>query len=203
MVEGKCLLFDERIAGLSERLGEGVEALDARGRYVLPGLFDVHIHGYLGQDASDGDYDGLVTMAEGVAKNGVTAFLPTTMTVSRDELERAFAQIARLMRASDDADWRGARAVGVNAEGPFINPARKGAQAGENILARRRAAAACASADPPGRRLRRRCRQPRMRAFVGGRRRPRERRPHRRDPLNRRARPSRPARAWRRICLTP
>lgn len=134
VVEGKCLLFDERIAGLSERLGEGVEALDARGRYVLPGLFDVHIHGYLGQDASDGDYDGLVTMAEGVAKNGVTAFLPTTMTVSRDELERAFAQIARLMRASDDADWRGARAVGVNAEGPFINPARKGAQAGENIL---------------------------------------------------------------------
>ena len=133
VVEGKCLLFDERIAGLSERLGEGVEALDARGRYVLPGLFDVHIHGYLGQDASDGDYDGLVTMAEGVAKNGVTAFLPTTMTVSRDELERAFAQIARLMRASDDADWRGARAVGVNAEGPFINPARKGAQAGENI----------------------------------------------------------------------
>ena len=132
--EGRCLLFDETIREVCDRPGENVETLDARGMYVIPGLFDIHIHGYMGQDASDGSYEGLKTMAEGVARNGVTAFLPTTMTVSRPELETAFAQIARLMRESEGPLWRGARALGVNAEGPFINPKKKGAQAGENIL---------------------------------------------------------------------
>lgn len=132
--EGGCLLFDEKIHGICDRPGENVEIIDARGMYVLPGLFDIHIHGYLGEDASDGSFEGLRTMAEGVAQNGVTAFLPTTMTVSRAELETAFGQIRRLMQESQNPDWRGARALGVNAEGPFINPKKKGAQAEENIL---------------------------------------------------------------------
>ena len=132
--EGRCLVFDERIQELCDRPGEGVEIIDAQGMYVIPGLFDIHIHGYLGQDASDGDYEGLKTIAEGIAKNGVTAFLPTTMTVSKAELRKAFAQIARLVENSAAPDWAGARALGINAEGPFINPSKKGAQAGENIL---------------------------------------------------------------------
>lgn len=83
-----------------QRTGEipaGAERLDAQGRMVLPGLMDLHIHGYQGEDASDGSFEGLKVMAQGVAKNGVTAFLPTTMTVSYDELRRAFAQIRRAM----------------------------------------------------------------------------------------------------------
>jgi N-acetylglucosamine-6-phosphate deacetylase len=72
-------------------------------------------------------------MAEGVAKNGVTSFLPTTMTVSYDELHAAFAQIRRAMAESASDNWQGAQILGVNAEGPFINPSKKGAQAGENI----------------------------------------------------------------------
>ena len=100
---------------------------------MLPGLIDMHIHGYLGADASDGSFEGLRTMAEGVAKNGVTAFLPTTMTVSYAELRAAFQQIRAAMEASLRPDWPGARVLGANAEGPFIAPSRKGAQAAENI----------------------------------------------------------------------
>ena len=133
VAEGAALLFDERIAGIvpEGEIPVGTETIDAAGSYVIPGLIDMHIHGYLGEDASDGSFDGLRVMAEGVAKNGVTGFLPTTMTVSYDELRAAFEQIRRGM--TESAHWDGARILGVNAEGPFINPGKKGAQAGENI----------------------------------------------------------------------
>ncbi len=136
VLEGQALLFDEKIRGIVLRgqVPADAQVLDAQGGYVLPGLIDMHIHGYLGEDASDGSYEGLRKMAEGVAANGVTSFLPTTMTVSYGELRQAFAQIRRLMADSLAPDWVGAQALGVNAEGPFINPAKKGAQAGEHIV---------------------------------------------------------------------
>ncbi len=134
-VENACLLFDKKIIGLTmkEALPEDTELIDAGGNLVIPGLIDMHIHGYLGEDASDGKFDGLRTMADGVAKKGVTGFLPTTMTVSYTELRTAFAQIRTAIKACAAPDWRGAQILGVNAEGPFINPSKKGAQAGENI----------------------------------------------------------------------
>ena len=135
LVEGSALIFDTKIRGIvpPAQLPEDAQIIDAAGKYVIPGLIDMHIHGYLGEDASDGSADGLRIMAEGVAKNGVTSFLPTTMTVSYDELRTAFAQIRQAMAESQKDQWMGAQVLGVNAEGPFINPAKKGAQAGENI----------------------------------------------------------------------
>ena len=135
VIRGKVLLYDEKVAGIVEpgETPEGVDLIDAKGHYVIPGLVDMHIHGYLGEDASDGSYEGLRTMARGVARNGVTSFLPTTMTVSYEELRQAFAQIRRAMEESRLANWDGAAVVGANAEGPFINVAEKGAQAGEHV----------------------------------------------------------------------
>ena len=135
VIRGKVLLYDERVIGIVDpgETPEGVETLDAKGNYVIPGLVDMHIHGYMGEDASDGSFEGLKTMARGVAKNGVTSFLPTTMTVSYDELRLAFSQIRRAMEESRLDDWDGAAVVGANAEGPFINITKKGAQAGEHV----------------------------------------------------------------------
>ena len=135
VIRGKVLLYDERVIGIVDpgETPEGVETLDAKGNYVIPGLVDMHIHGYMGEDASDGSFEGLKTMARGVAKNGVTSFLPTTMTVSYEELRQAFAQIRRAMEESRLDSWDGAAVVGANAEGPFINITKKGAQAGEHV----------------------------------------------------------------------
>lgn len=131
----KALLFDRKIIDIvpADQMPENAERIDAEGNYVIPGLVDMHIHGYLGEDASDGSFEGIRTMAEGVAKNGVTAFLPTTMTVSYADLRAAFGQIRRAKEESAQDGWQGAQILGANAEGPFINPAKKGAQAGENI----------------------------------------------------------------------
>lgn len=133
--ENACLLFEDKIAGLvaPDGIPEGAEIIDAKNNVVIPGLLDMHIHGYLGEDVSDGSFEGIRKMAEGLARNGVTGFLPTTMTVSYAELRAAFAQIRAAMQASSGPDWQGAQVLGVNAEGPFINPAKKGAQAEENI----------------------------------------------------------------------
>ena len=124
--ENAVLLYDQKILGLvsEAEIPAEAERIDAQGNYVIPGLLDMHIHGYLGEDASDGSFDGIRIMAEGVAKNGVTSFLPTTMTVSYDELRAAFAHIRRGVEESAKDTWQGAQILGVNAEGPFINPGK-------------------------------------------------------------------------------
>ena len=130
---GKVLAFSNRIEGIIEEseigcFGDG-EIIDAQGGIVSPGLVDIHIHGYIGEDSSDGSKEGLLKIAKELPQNGVTAFLPTTMTVSYEQLERAF-DVVRELKA---ADIEGAQIIGVNAEGPFISPKYKGAQKEDNI----------------------------------------------------------------------
>ncbi len=135
-VENRVLLFDKQIIGIvnKDELPADAEIIDAAGRYIAPGLIDVHIHGYVGEDASDGSEQGVRDMAKAVLQNGVTGFLPTTMTVSWDEIETAFDIIRRLIPQSDDPAFDGSQILGCHAEGPFINPERKGAQAADHIL---------------------------------------------------------------------
>lgn len=136
VLSGKALAFDEetgKIYGVVDNAPAGAACIDAQGCYVAPGLVDIHIHGYLGEDVSDAKPDGIKKIAYGIAKNGVTAFLPTTMTVSKNEIVAALDAVRSLKEES--RTWDGAEIIGVHAEGPFINPSKKGAQAEENILA--------------------------------------------------------------------
>ncbi len=134
-IQGKALVYRDTVLGIAEP-GEicADEVIDAEGAYVCPGLIDTHIHGWRGDDASDGDADGLRRMAETLTENGVTAFLPTTMTVPGEQLEAAFRCIRRVMAESRTPGFRGARIIGCHAEGPFINPSFRGAQAKDAIL---------------------------------------------------------------------
>lgn len=131
--EGLAVIFDEKIrkiAQIDEINLNDFDVIDAGGKYVSPGLIDMHIHGYLGSDVSDGDADGVRKMAEGIVRNGVTAWCPTTMTVSMSEIESAFDAVREVKECKG---YYGARILGVNSEGPFINPGKKGAQAEEHI----------------------------------------------------------------------
>lgn len=134
VADNLAVVFDSKIQKLADINDIDVsdyEVIDAGGKYVSPGLVDMHIHGFLGADVSDGDVDGIRLMAEGIIKNGVTAWCPTTMTVSKAEIEAAF-DCARTLKSS--SEYYGARILGVNSEGPFINSKKKGAQAEEHIL---------------------------------------------------------------------
>ncbi len=135
ILENAVLVYEDKIVGLTDEaeIPEGAEVIDAEGGYVAPGLVDIHIHGYLGEDTSDGKPEGIYKMANGVMKNGVTAFCPTTMTVSMEEINRALEVVRSLKEESKS--WDGAEILGVNLEGPFINPKKKGAQAETHIKA--------------------------------------------------------------------
>ena len=134
IVEGKALLYTDVIEGIVEadKVPADAEIIDAAGKYVAPGLIDLHIHGYLGKDVCDGSVESMKTICEGIVKNGVTGFLPTTMTVGMDVIIKALETCRSLMEESKT--WNGTTILGVHAEGPFINTKKKGAQNPEYIL---------------------------------------------------------------------
>ena len=134
VLSGHAIIFDKKIQSVVPQQDislDEYDVIDAKGNLVAPGLVDIHIHGYLGEDASDGSAEGLKVMAAGIAKNGVTSWCPTTMTIAKDEIVKAF-DTARAVKAEQSC--YGARILGVNCEGPFINPSKKGAQPEEHIL---------------------------------------------------------------------
>ena len=98
--------------------------LDAGGLIVLPGFVDLHAHGAVGVDVMDADPDGLRQMARFYARHGVTAWLPTTMTASARDLERALEAVGEVLGPVD----RGATVLGAHLEGPYLSKARRGAQ---------------------------------------------------------------------------
>lgn len=101
------------------------DAVDLQGATVIPGLVDIHIHGAMGYDFSDGDDTGLETMARYLAKEGVTAFAPASLTLPYSTLEKAFATA----KALADAPQPGcARLLGIHMEGPYFSEKKKGAQ---------------------------------------------------------------------------
>ena len=134
IVEGKALLYTDVIEGIvdADKVPADAEIIDAAGKYVAPGLIDLHIHGYLGKDVCDGSEESMRTICEGIVKNGVTGFLPTTMTVDMQVIIKALETCRALKEESKT--WNGTTILGVHAEGPFINTKKKGAQNPEYIL---------------------------------------------------------------------
>ncbi len=133
ILEHHAILFDETIRAIAPQAEldlSGYEVIDAQGQYAAPGLVDIHIHGYLGHDVCDADPEGLRTISRGIAKNGVTAWCPTTMTISKEDILRTFDAV-RSVKAEDAP---GAQILGIHCEGPFISPSKKGAQAETHIL---------------------------------------------------------------------
>jgi len=98
---------------------------------VIPGAIDIHIHGASNSDAMDATHDALSTMAKTLPKEGTTSFLATTMTQSTQAIESALLNAGKYI---ENQTQENAEIVGVHLEGPFISPARKGAQPEDYIV---------------------------------------------------------------------
>jgi N-acetylglucosamine-6-phosphate deacetylase len=103
---------------------EKIEIIDAKGNYISPGFIDIHIHGSGGCDAMDGTIESIKTISETICQNGVTSFLPTTMTMGKEDIYKALDCI----RVAKTEIFKGAKVLGAHMEGPFINEKYKGAQ---------------------------------------------------------------------------
>lgn len=126
LFEHKILVFDEEIIGLYDDYNlDGLEVYDLKGAYLSPGFVNIHIHGMKGHDVMDGTPEGLKEMSKTLLQNGVTSYLATTMTLGKDDIEKAFENVSnyRKNQSKDEA-----RLQGIHMEGPFINKIYKGAQ---------------------------------------------------------------------------
>ena len=118
------VVFGEKIEYVGECSHQA--DIDAEGMYLIPGLVDIHTHGAVEEDSSDGSVEGLVKMSRYYARNGVTSWCPTTMTLKEPVLTEA-------MKAIRSFTSEGARMAGINLEGPFLCYAKRGAQAADNL----------------------------------------------------------------------
>ena len=136
MIYGKTLVYDDTITEITSDFEplEADEVTDVCGNMITAGLVDLHIHGYAGFDTSDGSPEDIKKMALLLAQNGVTSWCPTTMTVSQPEILKAFDAVRAAKSDIESGAAHGARILGVNCEGPFISPNKKGAQDGKYIL---------------------------------------------------------------------
>ncbi len=134
VAENCALLYTDKIEGIvpSGLIPEGCEIIDAEGSYVAPGLIDMHIHGYLGKDVCDGEEESIRTISKGLLANGVTGYLPTTMTEDMAVIRKALEVCRKLKEESKS--WEGSEILGCHAEGPFISESKKGAQDAKYIL---------------------------------------------------------------------
>jgi N-acetylglucosamine-6-phosphate deacetylase len=118
--------------------GDGADLLAADGLVAMPGFIDLHVHGAVGVEVMDADPDGLRRMARFFAGHGVTAWLPSTMTASGPDTERALEAVRAVAGPVDG----GATVLGAYLEGPYLNPAKAGAQDPAHIRPADRAEAA-------------------------------------------------------------
>lgn len=120
--KGDIAVQNGRFSDLTTTEGD---VADLEGKYVIPGLIDIHSHGNSGADFSDANFDGLVRMARYLLKNGITSFSPASMTLPEEQLKAAYVTAIRLR--DEKPEWASA-IRGITMEGPFFNPAKKGAQ---------------------------------------------------------------------------
>ena len=134
-VKGGIILKGEQIQAVYEAKDTPKfeeEVFDGNGAYAIPGLIDLHFHGCKGDDFCDGTKEAIGRIAEYEASIGVTAIAPATMTLPVEELEHILEVAAEYKK--ENTDKRRADLLGINMEGPFISPAKKGAQDERNII---------------------------------------------------------------------
>ena len=108
----KDLCFENGIITASSENGE----FDASGCYVIPGLIDTHIHGAKGIGFMSADQD-FTPALDWLSTQGVTAVMVTTACQTPEALKNACEAIKNM---------NDSRILGIHAEGPFVNPVRKG-----------------------------------------------------------------------------
>lgn len=114
----------KQIFASGDELPAADEVVDIAGKMLVPGFIDVHTHGRSGYEFTDGDLEHLKTMCKDKLSEGVTSWLPTTLTLGNEALAKALQNAAEYTASGA----LGAKVPGVHLEGPYINEKCLGAQ---------------------------------------------------------------------------
>lgn len=122
--DGLICISNGRIERIEAFQGQSLdgEMIDAAGLFASPGWIDVQINGGFGMDFTD-DPTTIWEVARQLPQYGTTSFLPTVITSPPETVEQAI----EVLKKGPPMGWSGAEPLGIHAEGPFINPQKKGA----------------------------------------------------------------------------
>ena len=131
------LVEDGRIAALGGRheleVPQGARLLDFPDHTLVPGFIDIHIHGGWGHDVMEASPSALAAIERGMARHGVTSYLPTTVTAPLDDTLRSLEHLGAHIRKRRMGE-SGAVPLGIHLEGPFISHARCGVHPVAHLL---------------------------------------------------------------------
>lgn len=102
---------------------DGMDVVDCEGKYIIPGLIDVHTHGRAGFDFNTATSDNIKTMRKEYAKVGTTTIMATLASATMESLFES----ADAINENRSADAGLAHIAGIHLEGRYLNNIRRGA----------------------------------------------------------------------------
>lgn len=104
------------------------EVFDYGSLRVIPGMIEMHLHGYMGWNAMSPDAEEIVALSKSLLTCGVTGYLPTNhFSHTVFENNKAVAKVMQSPR-------QGARIFGIHMEGPFTSLEKLGSVIPEEVL---------------------------------------------------------------------
>lgn len=116
-----------KVSGLlpAAEMPDDAEIVDVMGSYVVPGFIDLQIYGGGGRlFSASPTKETMDEIARGLIKTGTTSFMITMATNTRELVDEALTALS---------DYRHPALLGLHLEGPYLNPAKRGAHPAEYI----------------------------------------------------------------------
>ena len=90
------VIFDKGVITDIAPCDKSIPDVDFENKLIVPGFIDIHTHGMLGYSADELSPEGLIRWQKTLPSEGVTSFLPTTTSQSKNTTIKALKNIAHV-----------------------------------------------------------------------------------------------------------
>ena len=119
--EGNIIVGDGRIISVGDDIPEGIQRIDMQGMNIAPGMIDIQVNGgetfYFSEDPAE---EALQDIYDSSLKYGATHVLPCLISSPKEKILQAIETVKSFREKNN-------RVIGMHLEGPFMNPAKRGA----------------------------------------------------------------------------